>query len=166
MGIKRKYKGGMHAFVGKALNYDNFSTYPGVTNHGGNHYGLNPWKVDLNTGNITNERDFSIFPNVYTNGLRGGYVYNKNSYNKKFSKNFKTYKRNNTYKKKTNKSRSQRSSRRRKLRGGLGPLLSDAVTGTRVMGNNVMNVYNTLSGYPDSPSPLPYKGQLVSSTNI
>ena len=164
MGTKRKYKGGMHAFVGKALNYDNFSTYPGLTNHGGNHYGLNPWKVDLNTGNITNERDFSIFPNVYTNGLRGGYVYNKNSYNKKFSKNYKTYKRKTNKSRSRSRSRSRRSSRRRKLVGGLGPLLSDAATGTSVMKNTIMNVYNNLTGYSESPSPLPYKGQLVSST--
>jgi hypothetical protein len=77
----KKFKGGMAAFVGAPLNYDNFSTYPGVTTYGGNHYGLNPWKNDLYTGNIMQERDFSIFPNKYTQGLRGGYVYNKSNMN-------------------------------------------------------------------------------------
>jgi hypothetical protein len=142
---KRSYKGGSHAFVGQALNYNNFSTYPGVSVHGGNHYALNPWKNDLTTGISTSERDFSIFPNAY---IRGGYVYNNNS-KKKFYK---------TYKTRTN---NHSRSRKRKLRGG-GPLLSDVVTGSRVITNGVSNVYNTLAGYPASPSPLPYKNQLES----
>ena len=60
---KRKtFKGGMIPFVGSPLNYNIFSTYPGVSIHGGNHYGLNQWKKDLYTGNITDEGDFYIFP--------------------------------------------------------------------------------------------------------
>ena len=147
---KRVLRGGMKPFVGDALNYSNFSTYPGVTNHGGNHYAMNQYLTDPYTGNITNEHDFSIFPNVYTNGLRGGYIYNKSTH-KKNSKNYKTYR----------KSRSSKS--RHIKRGGLGPLLNDAMMGSRVIGNDIGNVYNTLSGYPQSVSPLPYRDQLVSS---
>jgi hypothetical protein len=149
---KRILRGGMKPFIGEALNYSNFSTYPGVTNHGGNHYALNQYVTDPYTGNITDESDFSIFPNVYTTG---GYVYNKSkSSNKKFSKNYKTYRR-----------RQSSHSRRSKYikRGGLGPLLNDAMMGSRVIGNDIGNVYNTLAGYPQSVSPLPYKDQLVSS---
>ena len=36
--------------------------------------------------------------------------------------------------------------------------------GTRVVGNNISNVYNTLAGYPQSVSPLPYKDQLLPPT--
>jgi hypothetical protein len=155
MGRRRKthkknriLRGGMKPFVGASLNYSDFSTYPGVTNHGGNHYAMNQYPTDPYTGNITSERAFSIFPNVYTNGLRGGYIYNKSS-RKKHSKNYKTYR----------KSHSSKSKHIK--RGGLGPLLGDAVMGARVVGNGIGNVYNTLAGYPQSVSPLPYKAQLV-----
>jgi len=138
----KRFKGGMPAFVGAPLNYNNFSTYPGLTTHGGNHYGLNSWNNDLYTGNIINERAFSIFPNKYTQGLRGGYIYNKSKmrYNKSKTSKRKTY-------------------------GGLGPLLSDAVNGTQNIGNSVGNIYNTLAGLPSGPSPLPYE-QKLSFNNI
>ena len=152
---KRSLRGGLKTFVGDALNYSNFSTYPGVTNHGGNHYALNQYPTDPYTGNIGDESDFSIFPNSYTNGLRGGYVYNKSS-NKKYSKNYKTYRK--------SKSRSMNARRSKHIkRGGLGPLLNDAMMGSRVIRNDIGNVYNTMAGYPQSVSPLPYKDQLVAS---
>ena len=137
----KRFKGGMPAFVGAPLNYNNFSTYPGLTTHGGNHYGLNSWNNDLYTGNITNERDFSIFPNKY---LRGGYVYHK-----------------------SNKIKHKKTRSKRKTYGGLGPLLSDAVNGSNNIGNSVGNIYNTLAGLPQNPSSLPYvQNELVRSYNI
>ena len=135
----KNFKGGMASFVGAPLNYNNFSTYPGVTTHSGNHYGLNPLKIDLTTGDITSERDFSIFPNKY---FRGGYVYN------------------------TPTTRIKKTRSKTSMRGGLGPLLSDVVNGTQNIGNSVGNIYNTLVGNPTDPSPLPYEQKLVSSYNI
>jgi hypothetical protein len=138
MGRKRNFKGGS-AFVGKPYN---ISAYPSV----GNYYAVNPWKNDLYTGNIINEKDFSIFPNKY---MKGGYIYKKT--------------RGRTSKKFRSRSSSKRRKSTRKMRGGLGPLLSDAVTGSRVVGNGISNIYNTMSGVPTNVSPLPYKDQLVSS---
>jgi hypothetical protein len=134
MGRNRYFKGGS-AFVGKPFN---IAAYPSV----GNFYELNPWKNDLYTRNITNERDFSIFPNKY---MKGGYIYKKSR--SRTSKKFRNKHRRNT----------------QKMRGGFGPLLSDAVTGSRLVGNGIHNIYNTMTGVPANVSPLPYKDQLVSS---
>jgi len=137
---KRKtFKGGMLPFVGSPLNYNIFSTYPGVSIHGGNHYGLNPWKNDLYTGNIMDEGDFSIFPNKYVGGksIKGGYMYN----------NSKRY------------SPKRYSSKKSSLihhRGGLAPLLGDAINGVNDIGNSLGNVYNGLVGQPSNVSSLPY----------
>jgi len=165
---RKNLKGGMQSFVGAPLNYGNFETYPGVTNHGGNHYAYNNYPTDPYTGDITSERDWSIYPNKYT----GGYVY-KNSVNKRN----KTYLIRNSQlrtiqnrKKRRSRTRSRtrthtrsRSRNRSRQHGGIGPLLSDAVMGTQVVSNNISNVYNTLAGYPQSVSPLPYKDQLLSA---
>jgi hypothetical protein len=74
---KRIQKGGyVSTFVGKALNYGNLNTWPGVTNHGGNHYSLNKYPVDLQTGNIDQEND-SLFKQ---NLMSGGYIYGKKNF--------------------------------------------------------------------------------------
>jgi hypothetical protein len=134
---KRKtFKGGMIPFVGSPLNYNIFSTYPGVSLHGGNHYGLNPWKNDLYTGNITDERNFSIFPNKYVGGgksIKGGYMYKKNP-----------------------KKSSSKKSSLIYHRGGLAPLLGDAINGVENIGTSLSNVYNGLVGQPSNVSSLPY----------
>jgi hypothetical protein len=171
---QKKQKGGMKTFVAAPLNYGNFETYPGVTNHGGNHYAYNNYPTDPYTGDITNERDWSIYPNKYT----GGYVYNNslNKRNKTYlvknsqSRTMQNRKKRNSRTRTRSHSRHSRRSRNKSKpnlyikKGGLGPLLSDAVMGTRVVGNNISNVYNTLAGYPQSVSPLPYKDQLLPPT--
>jgi len=210
---KRKtFKGGMLPFVGSPLNYNIFSTYPGVSIHGGNHYGLNPWKNDLYTGNIMDEGDFSIFPNKYVGGksIKGGYMYNNskryspkryslkksslihhrgglgsllgnaiNGVNKAINKVNKVNKAIN----KVNKVNSvgnlyngligqqsnpsslpyiqqyRHSSKHRhssKQKGGLAPLLGDAINGVNDIGNSLGNVYNGLVGQPSNVSSLPY----------
>ena len=67
---RRKQKGGnIPTFVGKALNYSNLNTYPGITNHGGNYYEYNKFPDDLQTGNNFFKKDL----------MTGGYTYRKNS---------------------------------------------------------------------------------------
>jgi len=202
---KRKtFKGGMIPFVGSPLNYNIFSTYPGVSLHGGNHYGLNPWKNDLYTGNITDERNFSIFPNKYVGGgksIKGGYMYNNS---KRYSPKRYSLKKSslihhrgglgsllgnaiNGVNKAINKVNSKvnsvgnlyngligqhskpselpyiqpyrHSSKHRhssKQKGGLAPLLGDAINGVNDIGNSLGNVYNGLVGQPSNVSSLPY----------
>ena len=133
---RRKQKGGnVPTFVGKALNYGNFSTYPGVTNYGGNHYAYNRFPVDLQTGNVMNEGD-TVFK---SNLMSGGYTYRKNSSMRK----------------------SRKSSRRRKFRGGNLPLWGDVRTSLQVAENNIANTHNTLIGKENLVSPLPWKDQYI-----
>lgn len=76
---RRNQKGGnILTFVGKALNYSDLNTWPGVTNHGGNHYAYNKLPVDLQTGNMKSEGDSFFKENL----MSGGYTYknNKNSF--------------------------------------------------------------------------------------
>lgn len=206
---KRKtFKGGMLPFVGSPLNYNIFSTYPGVSIHGGNHYGLNPWKNDLYTGNIIDEGDFSIFPNKYVGGksikrgksIKGGYMYNNskryspkryslkksslihhrgglgsllgnaiNGVNKAINKVNKVNSVGNLYngligeqskpsslpyiQQYRHSSKHRHSS---KQKGGLAPLLGDAINGVNDIGNSLGNVYNGLVGQPSNVSSLPY----------
>jgi hypothetical protein len=137
---RRKQKGGnVLTFVGKALNYGNLETYPGVTNHGGNHYALNKYPEDLQTGIMKSESDTLFKGNLMT----GGYTYGNN---KNFSSMRKT---------------RRRSSRRRKIRGGALPLWGDVRTSLQVAQNNVANTQLTLEGKPNLVSPLAWKDQYI-----
>jgi hypothetical protein len=132
---RRKQRGGnFPTFVGKALNYGNFNTYPGVTNYGGNHYAFNKYPVDLQTGNMKPEGD----PFFIENLMRGGYTYRKNS----------------------SRQKSRRSSRRR-YKGGNLPLWGDVRTSFQVAENNIANTHNTLIGKENLVSPLPWKDQYI-----
>jgi hypothetical protein len=137
---KRIQKGGyVSTFVGKALNYGNLNTWPGVTNHGGNHYSLNKYPVDLQTGNIDQEND-SLFKQ---NLMSGGYIYGK--------KNFSSHLR-----------RSKiRSKSKRRYKGGAGtlPLFGDIRLAGQIAETNVINTNNTLKGIENVVSPLPWKNQ-------
>ena len=137
---RKKQRGGnVLTFVGKALNYGNLETYPGVTNHGGNHYALNRYPEDLQTGNMKSEGDTFLKGNL----MSGGYTYKNN---KIFSSMRKSKK---------------RSSRRKKFKGGNLPLLGDVRTSLQVAQNNVANTQLTLEGKPNLVSPLSWKDQYI-----
>ena len=165
---KSKQRGGwLNSFVGQPLNYNNFSSYPGVAPHnGGNYYAYNNYPTDPYTANIINERDFSIFPNILFNGsLKGGYVYNNKNKKRGSSKKkqlggfvYKISKKSKKLKNTLKNNKSKKFFFNKK--GGIGPLLSDAATGAQVLGNNMSNVYNTFIGKPSFNSPLPYEDQL------
>jgi hypothetical protein len=131
---RRIQKGGhIQTFVGKALNYSNLNTWPGVTNHGGNHYAFNDYPVDLQTGNIKNNAD-SFF--------KGGYTYKNNRGSSSIRRRT-----------------SRRSSRRRKYKGGNLPLLGDLRMASQVVQNNIADTQLTFQGKPGLVSPLPWKDQ-------
>jgi hypothetical protein len=133
---RRKQRGGnFPTFVGKALNYGNLNTYPGVTNHGGNHYAFNNYPVDLQTGNVVDEGDILFKRNL----MSGGYTYRKNSSRQR--------------------SRSRRS--RRRYKGGNLPLWGDVRTSFQVVENNIANTHNTLIGKENLVSPLPWRDQYI-----
>ena len=135
---RRKQKGGyIPTFVGKALNYANLNTYPGVTNHGGNHYAFNKYPVDLQTGNVVDEGDILFKGNL----MSGGYIYRKNSSRQR--------------------SRSRRRSSRRRYKGGNLPLWGDVRTSFQVAENNIANTHNTLLGKENLVSPLPWRDQYI-----
>ena len=155
----KRFRGGMSPFVGAPLNYNNFSTYPGVSNHGGNHYAVNPWNTDLYTGNIIDESDFSIYPNKYVHGgksikhkggklikYKGGYIYKDRISNRISHSSHRKSKKH----KLTSKKRNSRQI------GGLAPLLGDAINGVENVGISFSNVYNGLVGQSSNPSSLPY----------
>ena len=122
--------------MGKALNYGNFNTYPGVHENSGNHYAFNKMKVDLNPGFIKSDSDTFFKGNLMT----GGYTYRKNSSMRKSRR---------------------RSSRRKKFRGGDFPLWGDLRSSLQVAQNNVANTHNTLAGKENLVSPLPWKDQYI-----
>ena len=136
--------GNIPTFVGKALNYSNLNTWPGVTNHGGDHYSLNDYPVDLNAGLLRSQGDTFFKPNL----MSGGYTYKNN---RKF------------YSISRNSSRRKRSSKRKKYKGGNFPLYGDLKMTSNVIQNNLANTHNILQGNPQSVSPLPWKDQY---TNI
>jgi hypothetical protein len=141
---RRKQKGGnVLTFVGKALNYGNLETYPGVTNHSGNHYALNRYPEDLQTGNMKSEGDTFFKGNLMT----GGYIYGNN-------KNYSSMR-------KSRSKSKRRSSRRKKFRGGVLPLLGDVRTSLQVAQNNVANTQLTLQGKENLVSPLAWKDQYI-----
>jgi hypothetical protein len=155
---KRRFRGGMSPFVGAPLNYNNFSTYPGVTNHGGNHYAVNPWNNDLYTGNIIDESAFSIYPNKYVQGgkskkHKGGYIYIDRIKNRK--SNSRHRKSNSRHRKLKNHNSTIKKYKSAQF-GGLAPLLGDAINGVENIGTSFSNVYNGLVGQPSTPSALPY----------
>jgi hypothetical protein len=126
---KLRQKGGVTTFVGAPLIYKNISSWP--HGHDGNHYLHNNYNNDPQLNNIINERE------VYIPNIKGGYFY-----------------------KKSNRTRSKSRSRRRKSYiGGYGPLIGDLVNATRSVATNIGNNYNTLNGYPQTVSPLPYLNQ-------
>jgi hypothetical protein len=133
--------GNMSPFVGKALNYSNLNTWPGVTNHGGNHYSKNEYPVDLQTGNVGQENDSFFKP--YS--MMGGYVYGN-----KFSSSRKS---------KISKKRSIR-----KYKGGAGtlPILGDIRLTGQILQNSIGNTHNILKGQEIGVSPLPWKNQFGS----
>jgi hypothetical protein len=136
---RRKQRGGnVLTFVGKALNYGNLNTWPGVTNHGGNHYAFNNYPVDLQTGNMKSEGDNLFKRNL----MSGGYTY-KNKFSSSMRKSRK------------------RSSRRKRFRGGTLPLLGDVRTSLQVAQNNIANTQLTLKGEPNLVSPLAWKDQYI-----
>ena len=135
---RRKQKGGnIPTFIGKALNYSNLNTWPGLTNHGGNHYAYNKLPVDLQTGNMKSEGDSFFKENL----MSGGYTYKNN-------KNF------------SSETRRRRSSRR-KYKGGNFPLLGDLRTGSQVIQNSLVNTQHVLEGKPTFVSPLSWKNQYI-----
>jgi hypothetical protein len=137
---RRKQRGGnVLTFVGKALNYGNLETYPGVTNHGGNHYAYNNYPVDLQTGNIKSEGDNLFKRNL----MSGGYTYKNNKF---FSSTYKSKK---------------KSSKRRKFRGGTLPLFGDVRSSLQVAQNTVADTQLTLQGKENLVSPLPWKDQYI-----
>lgn len=136
---RRKQRGGnVLTFVGKALNYGNLETYPGVTNYGGNHYAYNDYPVDLQTGTMKSEGDHLFKGNL----MSGGYTYKNN---KSF---FSTHK-------------SKKKSSRRRFRGGTLPLLGDVRTTLQVAQNNIANTQLTLQGKDNLVSPLAWKDQYI-----
>ena len=136
---RRKQKGGnVPTFVGKALNYSDLNTLPGVTNHGGNHYAYNDNNIDLNPGFLTNANDTLNRGNL----MSGGYTYKNNNF---FS----------------SASKRRRRSSRRKYKGGNFPLLQDLRTSSQVVQNSIANTQNTLRGNPPFVSPLSWKDQYI-----
>ena len=141
---RRIQKGGyISPFVGKALNYSNLNTWPGVTNHGGNHYAKNQYPLDLQTGNVDQENDSFFKQNL----MSGGYIYgNKHSSSMR----------------RRSKIRSKSKSKsKRRYKGGAGtlPLLGDIRLAGQLAETNVINTNNTLKGIENVVSPLPWKNQ-------
>ena len=140
---KRRMRGGSHhAFIGKALNYSNMNTWPGVENHGGNHYAHNNYINDMQTANYISEREGSIFPHPAPY-MRGGYVYDEHRHRSK-------------------KRRSHKRSKRRKSKqyvGGGIPIVSDGASYLNAGANAISNGVRTLYGVPNTPSTLPFEGQ-------
>jgi hypothetical protein len=130
---KRTQRGGnMSPFVGKALNYSNLNTWPGVTNHGGNHYSMNKFPVDLQTGNVGQEKDSFFKPY-----LMGGYIYK----NKNIS------------------SRKKKSKKRHRGGAGTLPILGDIKLAGQLVQTNIANTHDILKGQETGVSPLPWKNQ-------
>jgi hypothetical protein len=161
---RRKQKGGnVLTFVGKALNYSNLNTWPGVINHGGNHYAYNEYPVDLQTGDIKSEGDTLFKENL----MSGGYTYknNKNfvsSSKRKSSKRKKIMSGGYTYKNNKNSFHSsKRKSSKRKYKGGNFPLLGDLRTSSQVVENSLVNTQHILQGKPTFVSPLAWKDQYI-----
>lgn len=141
---RRIQRGGyISPFVGKALNYGNLNTWPGVTNYGGNHYSKNEYPIDLQTGNVDQENDSFFKQNLMT----GGYIYgNKHSSSH------------------TRRRSKIRSKSKRKYKGGAGtlPLFGDIRLAGQIAETNVINTNNTLKGIENVVSPLPWKNQFGS----
>jgi hypothetical protein len=138
--------GNIAAFVGKALNYSDLNTWPGVTTHGGNHYLKNEFPVDLQTGNnIVSENDSFFKQNL----MSGGYIYgNRRSFSSRLTK--------------ISKRKSRRS--KRKYKGGAGtlPILGDIRLAGQLVQTNVANTHDILKGQEIGVSPLPWKNQFGS----
>jgi hypothetical protein len=130
--------GNMSPFVGKALNYSNLNTWPGVTVHGGNHYSKNEFPVDLQTGNIGKEND--SFFNPFS--MKGGYIYGT-----KYSS--------------SNKSRISKRRSRRKYKGGAGtlPIIGDIRLAGQLAQSSIVDTNQILKGQEIGVSPLPWKNQ-------
>jgi hypothetical protein len=137
---RKTQRGGyVSPFVGKALNYGNLNTWPGVTNHGGNHYSINKYPIDLQTGSVDQEGDSFFKQNL----MSGGYIYgNKHS--------------SSSYRKK--------SKSKRRYKGGAGtlPLFGDIRLAGQLAETNIINTNNTLKGIENVVSPLPWKNQFGS----
>jgi len=141
---RRTQRGGNIApFVGKALNYSDLNTWPGVTTHGGNHYLKNEFPVDLQTGNnIISDNDSFFKENL----MMGGYIYkkkNSSSHRSKISK------------------RRSRTRSRKKYKGGAGtlPILGDIRLAGQLAQTNIANTNDILKGQEIGVSPLPWKNQ-------
>jgi len=135
-GRKHRMKGGsVQTFVGVPLNYANIRTWPGVMNHGGNHYSLNDYKTDPELA-------------IKYEGFVGGYVWNKKRRSKK-NKNSKHVK----------------SSNRQYVGGGSFPITSDASLYLQSGINTIGNIPKILSGTETNPSVMPYNGQFKGLLN-
>ena len=135
-GRKNIMKGGnVQTFVGVPLNYGNLRTWPGVMNHGGNHYAYNNYPTD---------------PQLSINyeGFVGGYVWNKKRRSKK-NKNSKHVK----------------TSNREYVGGDSFPITSDASLYLQSGINTIGNIPKILSGTETNPSVMPYNGQFKGLLN-